>query len=64
MPNSDNLTALTGQSAIVTGGARGLGLGIAQRLAAAGCERGPEEVARRAREGAARVFATMERESK
>jgi sugar phosphate isomerase/epimerase len=27
-------------------------------------ERGPEEVARRAREGAARVFATMERESK
>jgi hypothetical protein len=27
-------------------------------------ERGPEEVARRAREGAARVLATMERESK
>jgi hypothetical protein len=27
MANSNNLTALTGQTAIITGGARGLGLG-------------------------------------
>ncbi|QRM33183.1 SDR family NAD(P)-dependent oxidoreductase [Microvirga sp. VF16] len=37
MPSSGNLTDLSGQTAIVTGGARGLGLGIAQRLARAGC---------------------------
>src|SRR6266508_140687 len=30
-------TELAGQGAIVTGGARGIGLGIAQRLAAEGC---------------------------
>ena len=30
-------TSLAGQSAIVTGGARGIGLGIAQRLASEGC---------------------------
>ena len=30
-------TGLAGQGAIVTGGARGIGLGIAQRLAAEGC---------------------------
>ena len=30
-------TSLAGQGAIVTGGARGIGLGIAQRLAAEGC---------------------------
>lgn len=30
-------SSLNGQSAIVTGGARGIGLGIAQRLAADGC---------------------------
>ena len=30
-------TSLAGQTAVVTGGARGFGLGIARRLAAAGC---------------------------
>jgi 3-oxoacyl-[acyl-carrier protein] reductase len=30
-------SALAGQGVIVTGGARGIGLGIAQRLAAEGC---------------------------
>jgi 3-oxoacyl-[acyl-carrier protein] reductase len=37
MSISGKLTDLAGQTAIVTGGARGLGLGIAQRLAVAGC---------------------------
>ena len=32
------LTDIAGQTAIVTGGARGFGLGIARRLAAAGCK--------------------------
>ena len=32
------LTDIAGQAAIVTGGARGFGLGIAHRLAAAGCK--------------------------
>ena len=34
---SPRLTDIAGQRAIVTGGARGFGLGIARRLAAAGC---------------------------
>lgn len=38
MTNDSSIRGLAGQVAVVTGGARGIGLGIAQRLAAEGCK--------------------------
>ncbi len=38
MTNESSIRGLAGQVAVVTGGARGIGLGLAQRLAAEGCK--------------------------
>ena len=50
--NDSTNQRLAGQVAVVTGGARGIGLGIAQRLAAEGCKVAVWDVATQALDGA------------